>query len=520
MPAPKSENLVVLVSMDGVGVAPPSPGNAVTLSKTPNLDKLWPLYPHTFLEAASVHVGLPPGTDGNSEVGHTIMGAGKVIYQDVARIDNAIANHSFFQNPELLRAFAHAKENKSNVHIIGLVGHGRSHSAINHLGALIKMAAAEKCHPDKLFIHAIGDGRDSPPDMLSDYLDEVMTMCMQNRVGRIASIIGRFYAMDRDKRWERVELAYNMYTKGEGKVYTDYRTAVAESYKAGKKDEFIEPTIIKIKESDSAPIVADNDVVIFFNFRPDRAIEITRCFTEDDFSGFKREKLKNLFYIGMTKYSDTVPQEIAFRPDKAINHLGKVLADKKIKQLRIGESEKFAHVTYFFNNGLRDPLPLETQLEVPSPKDVLTYDQKPEMSMRWVTDMMLEKIDQEDFGFVLVNFAGPDMVGHTGHLEETIKAMEVTDECIGRIYQKVVIEKHGSLIVTSDHGNAEEMIDPQTHEPDTDHTNNPVPCVIAKEGLVAREIPVGNLADIAPTVLGLLGVPKPAEMTGRDLLKE
>jgi len=448
------------------------------------------------------------------------MGAGKVIYQDVARIDNAITNHSFFQNPEILRALNHAKEYNSNIHIMGLVGHGRSHSAINHLAALIKMAAAKSCHPDKLFIHAIGDGRDSPGDMLSDYLDEVMTMCMQNRIGRIASIIGRFYAMDRDKRWERVELAYNMYTKGLGKVYTDYRTAIAESYKAGKKDEFIEPTIIKIKETDPTPVVAENDVVIFFNFRPDRAIEITRAFTEEDFTGFGREKLKNIFYIGMTKYSDTVPQEIAFMPDKAIHHLGKVLADNSVKQLRIAESEKFAHVTYFFNNGLRKALPLETQLEVPSPKDVLTYDQKPEMSMRWVTDVALEKIDKEDFRFVLINFAGPDMVGHTGHLEETIQAMEITDECIGRLYQKVVIEHGGALIVTADHGNAEEMINSQTHEPDTDHTNNPVPCVIAKQGLVAKEIPVGNLADIAPTILGLLGVVKPAEMTGRDLLKE
>lgn len=520
MPAQKSENIVVLVSMDGVGVAPPSPGNAVTLAKTPNLDKLWPLYPHTFLEAASVHAGLPPGTDGNSEVGHTIMGAGKVIYQDVARIDNAIANRSFYQNPELLRAFAHAKEFKSQVHIIGLVGHGRSHSAINHLQALIKMAAQEKCHPDKLFIHAIGDGRDSPPDKLSEYLDEVMTMCMQNRVGRIASIIGRFYAMDRDKRWERVKLAYDLYTKGAGKVFTDYREAVAQSYKAGKKDEFIEPCVIKVSEQELPVTIQENDVVIFFNFRPDRAIEITRAFTEEDFSGFEREKIKNLFYIGMTKYSDTAPQEIAFQPDKAINHLGKVLADNRFTQLRVAESEKFAHVTYFFNNGLREPLPFETQLEVPSPKDVLTYDKKPEMSMRWVTDVLLEKMDREDYKFALVNFAGPDMVGHTGHLEETIQAMEITDECIGRIYQKVVVEKKGALIITADHGNAEEMIDPQTHQPDTDHTNNPVPCLIVKEGLVARELPVGNLADIAPTILGLLNIPKPAEMTGRDLLRD
>lgn len=515
-----SEKAVVLISIDGVGVAPPGPGNAVTLSKTPNLDKYWPTYPHTFLEASSVHVGLTPGTDGNSEVGHTIMGAGKVIYQDVARIDNAIINKSFFQNPELLQAFAHAKKHNSDVHIIGLVSHGKSHSAINHLLALIKLAAQQKCHPDRLLIHAIGDGRDAPGDKLADYLDEVMEVCAENRVGRVASIIGRFYAMDRDRRWDRIQQAYDLYTQAKGVTYTDYRTAIRDSYKNKRSDEFIQPTVILINDKTPAATIKDNDVVIFFNYRPDRAIEITRAFTEEEFTGFKREKLKNLFYIGMTQYSDSVPQRIAFLPDKAINHLGKVLSDNKVKQLRIAESEKFAHVTYFFSNGEREPLKGETQVEVPSPKDVLTYDLKPEMSMVWVTDELLKRLDTEDYQFVLINFAGPDMVGHTGNLEATVKSMEVTDECIGRIVDKVVGEKKGAVVITADHGNAEEMINPQTRKPDTNHSTNPVPCVIAKEGLLAREIPVGNLADVAPTILGLLGIQKPAEMTGRDLLQE
>jgi 2,3-bisphosphoglycerate-independent phosphoglycerate mutase len=512
--------LVVLVSMDGVGVAPPSPGNAVTLAQTPNLDKLWPTYPHTFLEASGVHVGLPPGTDGNSEVGHTIMGAGKVIYQDVARIDNAILNKSFFENPELKGAFAHAQKYNSAVHVIGLVGHGKSHSALNHLFALIKMATFERFDPERFYIHAIGDGRDSPPDRLADYLDEVNNQCISLKMGRVVSIVGRFYAMDRDKRWDRIEAAYNLYTKGAGRVVNNARQAIEESYAKDKHDEFIEPLVIVDKQHPQAAVVKENDVVIFFNFRPDRATQITKAFAEEDFVGFERAKINNLYYLGMTKYTDTLPPHVAFPPDKAINHLGRVLSDNKVAQLRVAESEKFAHVTYFFNNGQREALAGEVQLEVPSPKDVLTYDQKPDMSMRWATDVFLEKISSGKFGFGLINFAGPDMVGHTGHLKSTITAMQTTDECIGRIVAKVVDELDGAVIITADHGNAEEMINPETNAPDTDHTTNQVPCLIIQQGLLPRELAIGNLADIAPTVLGLLGIRKPAEMTGRDLLHE
>lgn len=511
------KDLVVLISMDGVGVAPPGPGNAVTLANTPNLDEYWPNYPHTYLEASGVHVGLPPGTDGNSEVGHTIMGAGKVIYQDVARVDNAIQNKSFFDNPELKGAFDHAKKYNSSVHVIGLVGHGKSHSAINHLFGLIKMGQLENFDPDRFFIHAIGDGRDSPPDMLADYMEEIMDQCIAHRMGRVVSMMGRFYAMDRDRRWDRIKLAYDFYTEGKGHIVMDVKKAIADSYKEGKTDEFIEPTAILLNEKDKPVKVQSNDAVIFFNFRPDRAIELSKAFTEEDFTGFERSALQNLYYVGMTKYADDLPKHIAFPPDKALEHMGKVLADHKVTQLRVAESEKFAHVTYFFNNGFRGALPGETQIEVPSVRDVLTYDQKPEMSQRWITDVFIEKIATRDYQFGLVNFAGPDMVGHTGNLKATIQAMEIADECVGRIVKKV-LELDGAVIITADHGNAEQMINPETGDPDTDHTNNQVPCIIIKNDLEGREIPIGSLADIAPTILSLLHIEKPAEMTGRDLL--
>lgn len=508
---------IVLVSMDGVGVAAPGPGNAVTMADTPTLDKLWPLYPHTYLEAAGINVGLPQGIDGNSEVGHMAMGAGKIIFQELPRIDNAISNESFFENPEIVAAFAHIKKHRGKFHVISLVGTGKVHGSVDHLFALIDFAVKQKIDPDGFFIHAITDGRDSAPKIAVDQIERVNAECIRRRMGRVVSMIGRFYAMDRDQRWERVQMAYDLYTKGKGHVVTDLKQIVDTTYKQGKTDEFIEPTAILLNEKDQPVTIQPGDAVMLLNFRADRAIELTKAFVSPDFTGFKREQIKDLHYVTMTEYEEGLCEHIAFPPETMENYLGKVLSDHRLTQLRIAESEKFPHVTYFFNAGHQNLLPGEHQVEVPSPKDVPTYDQKPEMSMRWVTDVLLQKVDTLKPDFILVNFAGPDMVGHTGVIDATVTSMHITDECIGRIVDKV-IPLGGAIIITADHGNAEEMLDLQTGEPDTKHSINPVPIIIAQQGLESRELLVGNLADIAPTILALLGIEKPAEMTGRNLL--
>jgi 2,3-bisphosphoglycerate-independent phosphoglycerate mutase len=513
----KSGRPVVLISMDGVGVAPPGPGNAVTLANTPNLDKYWPLYPHTFLEAAGINVGLPTGVDGNSEVGHTTMGAGKILFQDLPRIDNAIKNGSFMQNPEFKAAADHIKGTRGKLHILGLIGAGKVHSSLDHMFKVLEFARQEAIDPDSVFIHLITDGRDSEPNVAMDYIRQVMDRCVNLRIGRVASVMGRFYAMDRDRRWDRTQAAYEMLTQGKGSVTADIEFVINEAYKQKKTDEYIDPTQIVVRKGDPVVTVQNGDALIFTNFRADRAIQLTKAFTEEEFTGFKRDFQDNLYFVGMTKYADDFPKHIAFPPEKAENFLGKVLADNKLKQLRVAESEKFAHVTYFFNTGYREVLPGETWLEVPSPKEVVTYDQKPEMSMLWVTDIVVEKVDRGEFDFILVNLAGPDMVGHTGNIQATVESMQVCDECIGRIVDKT-LEKGGAVILTADHGNAEEMLDLRTGEADTKHSVNQVPAIIIQEGLVAREVPIGNLGDLAPTVLALLGIEKPAEMTGRNLL--
>jgi 2,3-bisphosphoglycerate-independent phosphoglycerate mutase len=503
--------------MDGVGVAPPSPGNAVTLANTPNLDKYWPLYPHTYLEAAGIHVGLPTGIDGNSEVGHISMGAGKILYQDLPRIDNAIKNKSFFDNPVLKDAFAHARENKGQIHVMGIVGAGKVHGSMDHLTALIEMAKKEGADPDKFFIHVFTDGRDSPPDISDKIIQKVDDECIRLRMGRVVSMMGRYYAMDRDRRWERTQAAYELITQGKGHIVVDREKYIQESYAAGKTDEFIEPTVLLANKADSPKKVNPGDSIIFFNYRPDRAIQLARAFVEEKFAGWERPEIDNLYFVAMAQYGDNFPPNIAFPPEKMTEYFGKVISENKLKQLRISESEKFAHVTYFFNVGSREVMPGETWVEIPSPKDVSTYDQKPEMSQRWCTDVLLEKLESDGYDFALINFAGPDMVGHTGVIDAAIKAMEVCDECVGRIIEKV-LGMGGAVVITADHGNAEEMLDLQTGEPDTKHSVNQVPVIIIQNGLEARELTVGNLADIAPTLLALMGIEKPPEMTGRNLL--
>jgi 2,3-bisphosphoglycerate-independent phosphoglycerate mutase len=507
---------IVLISVDGVGVAPPGPGNAVTLAKTPNLDKYWPLYPHTYLQAAGIYVGLPEGVDGNSEVGHLNLGAGKVIYQSLPRIDNSVKNDSFAENPILNGAVEHAKKNNSNLHIMGLFGTGKVHSSTDHFYALLKMAKTLKCDPDKVFIHAFADGRDSPPKSVLEVLDEVDTKCHMMKLGRIASIIGRFYAMDRDRRWEKTKLAYDLLTKGGTKITSDYHKAIEESYANNKTDEYLEGISVVLPGEDPI-VVKDNDAVIFFNFRPDRATQISMAFEDEEFAGFARVQLQNIYFCGMAEYEKGFPRRPAFPAEPIEYPIGRVLAENGMHQLRISESEKFPHVTYFFNGGTKTQYPGEDWIEVPSPRDVATYDQKPEMSSRLVTDVAVEKIDKEGYDFILINYASGDMVAHTGVIDATVNAMQVVDECLGRVVEKT-LSKNGVVIITADHGNAEEMLDITTGKPDTKHSVNPVPLLIISNELSARELPVGILADVAPTILSLMNLEKPSDMNGRNLL--
>jgi 2,3-bisphosphoglycerate-independent phosphoglycerate mutase len=512
----KAPKPLVLISMDGVGVAPQGPGNAVMMANTENLDKLWPLYPHTYLESSGLHVGLPPGTDGNSEVGHMTMGSGRVIFQNLPRIDNAINNNSFFQNPVIKEAMDFVKKNHSKLHIMGLVGNGLVHGSVEHLLSIVKFCVQEKVDPDSVFIHAFTDGRDSAPKSAIDVLEKIESFCIQKKMGRIASIVGRAYAMDRNRNWARTKIAYDLLTIGKGKKVTNYKKAIEESYQNNILDEYLDPIAI-CPNNEEPVIVQKDDAIIFFNFRPDRAVQLTMAFEDSNFEGFQREQIKDVYFVGMVDYENGFPKNKAFPPEKVLTPLGRVLSDAGLKQLRIAESEKFPHVTYFFNGQNREIYPGETWLEVPSPKDVATYDQKPEMSQKLVTDVLIDKIEKDDFDFILVNFAGPDMVAHTGVVDAAVKAMEVCDQCVGRIVE-AVLKKDGVVIINADHGNCEEMVDLQNGQSDTKHSTNPVPFILIKNGLVGRELPVGGLADVAPTIIKLLGLEVPAEMTGRDLL--
>lgn len=509
---------VVLISMDGVGVAPPGPGNAITLANTSNLDKYWPKYPHGTVEAAGLYVGLPEGSDGNSEVGHVTMGAGKIILQDLPRIDNSIKTEAFMQNPHILEAIHHAKQNKSDLHFMGLVGDGIVHSSYNHLVNLIKLAVEQKCDPDKVFIHAFTDGRDSAPDAGLEVLEKLEAYCFQKKMGRIVSITGRAYAMDRNKNWDRTKKAYDMLTEGTGFKFGTWQEALKKYYSQNISDEYVEPTHI-LSDGESDPvIIKPGDAVIFFNFRPDRAQQLTRAFEDENFPGWQRKILNELFFVGFTDYKAGFPKKKAFPPEEITNPLGKVISDLGLTQFRIAESEKFPHVTYFFDGGTGIEFNGVDKLEIPSPEDVETYDQKPTMSQDWITAKLIEQIEQNSHNFYLINFAAPDMVGHTGNIEAAVVAMNNCDENIGKIVDSA-LKKNGAVIITADHGNAEEMINLQNGEVDTKHSVNQVPMLIIKEGLPRIEMPVGNLADVAPTILGLMGIEIPAEMTGRDLLK-
>lgn len=499
----------LLCILDGWGVSKDTKYNAVYSAKTPYFDKYFSSMPSTLIHADGLSVGLPEGQMGNSEVGHLNIGAGRVVYQELTRINKSIDEGDFFKNEEFLNAINHVKKNNSAMHIYGLVSPGGVHSSMKHLKALIKMMAENNLKD--VYIHAFLDGRDTPPKSADIYLAEIEDELKKYNLPPIASIIGRYWAMDRDKRWERVERAYDCLTLGEGIKEENSSIAIQNSYKNEKTDEFVEPTVISNRR------IEDNDSIIFFNYRPDRAREITRTFADKDFNGFTRKKeIKNLYYVCMTQYDETMDVPVAFKPQTLTNILGDVLDDNNIKQFRTAETEKYAHITFFFNGGVEKEGKLETRALVNSPK-VATYDLKPEMSAYEVCDNVLKAIDNPEYGFILVNFANPDMVGHTGVMDAAIKACEAVDECVGKIAQKA-LENNIDMIITADHGNAEWMFNEETNAPQTAHTTNVVPFIVISNDEYQLEND-GALCDIAPSILDILEIKKPAEMTGKSMIK-
>lgn len=501
---------VLLCILDGWGISKDTKYNAVYQANTPNYDNFIKTMSNTTIHADGLNVGLPEGQMGNSEVGHLNIGAGRIVYQELTRINKEIEEGTFFKNEEFLNAINHVKKNNSSLHIYGLVSSGGVHSAMNHLEAMIKLAADNGLKD--VYVHAFLDGRDTPPSSAETFIGEIEETLKKYNLPPIASVIGRYWAMDRDKRWERIERAYNCLVLGEGNPAETAAKGVQNSYANGKTDEFVEPVVVGGKR------IQDNDAVLFFNYRPDRAREITRAIAFKDFDGFERKKvLDNVYYVCMTQYDETFGLPVAFKPQRLTNILGQVLDDNNIKQFRTAETEKYAHITFFFNGGVEEPNKLETRELVASPK-VATYDLKPEMSAYEVCDNVLGALDNKEYGFILVNFANPDMVGHTGVMEAAVKACGAVDECVGKIAEKAL--KNGvKMIITADHGNAEWMYNEETHAPQTAHTTNIVPFIIVdNKKYNLRE--TGALCDIAPTVLDLMGIKQPKEMTGTSMIKK
>jgi len=535
---------VVLLIIDGWGIAPPGPGNAVSLAKIPVMTKLISTFPHTQLLASGEAVGLPHGEDGNTETGHLNLGAGFIVYQDLPRINMSIADGSFFQNPAFLSAVNHVKKNQSSIHLLGLIGTGGVHSNLEHLFALLHLCKEEGLK--NVFLHLFTDGRDSPPTSAPIYLKQVEEQIVHIGIGQIASISGRYYAMDRDNRWERTEKVYNALTKGVGEIVSLPQEAISNAYKRSETDEFIKPTLI-VGNDNVKHTIMDNDAVIFFNFRVDRPRQLTKAFVLPDLQSgvakvafdpyavkyFKKHivdqpkeikvftrgpQIKNLFFVTMTEYEQELPAISAYPPEKIKNPLGKVISTAGLRQLHVSESEKERFVTYYFNGLREDPFPGESDVIIPSPL-IATYDLKPEMSAFEITESLLLRIESRMYDFIIVNFANPDMVAHTGNIEASVKACEVVDECVGKIINQI-IALDGSCIITSDHGNVEELINKESGGIDTEHSTYPVPFICASKKFQGKgRIPTGILADIAPTVLSLLGIPVPSDMSGKNLLQ-
>ncbi len=511
-----SKKPTVLMILDGYGLNDNQKANAVYEADTPVMDRLMKEYPYVKGYASGLAVGLPDGQMGNSEVGHLNMGAGRVVYQELTRITKEIEDGDFYKNEALLAAMKNAKEKDSAIHFMGLLSDGGVHSHITHVYGLLEMAKREGLK--KVYVHCFLDGRDTPPASGKGYIEQLQAKMKELGVGEIGVVSGRYYAMDRDNRWDRVELAYNALTKGEGVVGTDAAEAVQASYDNGKTDEFVLPTVIT-RDGKPVTVVSDQDSVVFFNFRPDRAREITRAFCDDNFQGFAREKKLELTYVCFTEYDDTIPnKQVAFHKVLLTNTFGEWLADHNMTQARIAETEKYAHVTFFFNGGVEEPNKGEERILVKSPK-VATYDLQPEMSAPKVCDKLVEAIKSDKYDVIIINFANPDMVGHTGVESAAIKAVETVDECVGRAVEALK-EVDGQMFICADHGNCEQLIDYETGEPFTAHTTNPVPFILvnADPKYTLREN--GCLADIVPTLIQLMGMEQPQEMTGKSLLVE
>lgn len=504
---------IVLTIMDGWGYRKEREANAVALARKPNYDRLVAEYPWTLVHTSGEYVGLPDGLMGNSEVGHLNIGAGRIVYQEITRIDASIRRGEFFRHPQLIELMKHGRA--SRLHLMGLLSDGGVHSHQEHLYALLRMAKENGVKD--VFVHCLMDGRDTPPTSGIDYLTALQQKINEYGVGHIAVVSGRYYAMDRDNRWERIHKAYDALVNGEGVKTRDPLAAVRESYARDVTDEFIIPIVATDEDGRPVGTVRSGDAFMFFNFRADRAREITRALTEPGLDKFPRRNFpeKLSYYLTMTQYDKTFPHPFVFPPQTLDNILAQVFADSKLTNIRIAETEKYAHVTYFFNGGVEKAYPGEDRILVPSPK-VPTYDLKPEMSAPAVAEEVVKAIHSEKYDAVIVNFANGDMVGHSGKLDAAIKAIETVDVCLGQIYQ-AVRQKNGALIMTADHGNAEMMVDPETGEPHTAHTTNPTPLILVSNERPARLRDDGALADIAPTILGIMGVPQPTEMTGRDL---
>ncbi|MCR4778107.1 MAG: 2,3-bisphosphoglycerate-independent phosphoglycerate mutase [Lachnospiraceae bacterium] len=506
---------VVLMVLDGYGLNDRKDGNAIAIANTPVMDKLMAECPFAKGNASGLAVGLPDGQMGNSEVGHMNIGAGRIIYQDLTRITKSIQDGDFFTNKALLTAIENCKKNNSDLHLWGLLSDGGVHSHNTHLYGLLELC--KKQGLENVYVHAFLDGRDTPPASGKDFLMQLEAKMKEIGVGKIASISGRYYAMDRDNNWDRVKKAYDSLTIGEGVKATSVEKAMDDSYAAEVTDEFVLPTVITDEAGKPLSLVKDGDSVIFFNFRPDRAREITRAFCDDKFTGFERPFLK-LTYVCFKDYDETIPNKIiAFEKESIKNTFGEFLAANGKKQLRLAETEKYAHVTFFFNGGVEEPNVDEARLLVNSPKDVATYDLKPEMSAPEVGMDLVEAIKSDKYDVIVINFANPDMVGHTGVIEAAVKAVEKIDELVGKAVDAVK-EMGGVLFICADHGNAEKMIDYETGEPHTAHTTNPVPFILVNydEGVKLRE--GGCLADIAPTLIEIMGMEQPKEMTGKSLI--
>ncbi len=520
---------LVLIILDGFGERVEKANNAIKLAKTPNLDSFYKNYPHTLIDASGTAVGLPHGLMGNSEVGHLTMGAGRIVLLGLTRIYAAIADGSFFKNDVLLAAMNAAKKNNSALHLMGLVSDGAVHSHQDHLYALLKMAKDNGV--PKVFIHCFMDGRDTAPKLADVYIADLEKEIQEIGIGQIATIAGRYYAMDRDKRWDRVQLAYEAMVEGKGRMANSPQEAVKMAFENGETDEFVTPTVIlnppnpPLSKGGEGGFMNDGDAVIFFNFRGDRARELSRALTQNDFDGFKRSVFPKLSYFAcFSEYDASLKLPVAFPKTDIHQTFPEIISQKNLKQLRIAETEKYAHVTFFFSGGIEQAYSGEDRVLIPSPREVSTYDQKPEMSARGITEELLRRLQSHQYDFVICNFANPDMVGHTGKLEAAIQAVEVVDECLGKVVQEVLAQE-GTVVITADHGNCEKMKDESGH-PHTAHTIELVPFILigeryfvgAKHAAPFQLRSGGGLPDIAPTLLKILGIDQPTAMSGKSLI--